>query len=129
MSTPLPPGTTALAIPFAIDPGTRSAAERSTLDAHAVDLIREVLLTAPGERVNRPDFGCGLRAMLFTPLNTATAALVQVMVVQAIERWLRPLVAVERVEVAARDAALTVRLHYRLRTEPGRRTLDVEVTP
>jgi len=48
---------------------------------HVRDLIEQVLFTSPGERVNRPNFGCGLRQLIFAPasdeLATATQFLVQ----------------------------------------------------
>ena len=36
-------------------------------DDHIRDLIEQVLFTAPGERVMRPDFGSGLLALVFEP--------------------------------------------------------------
>jgi uncharacterized protein len=45
-------------------------------DEYIRDLIEQVLFTAPGERVNRPDFGSGVLHLLFAPnsyeLATAT---------------------------------------------------------
>ena len=61
----------ALEFPFAIDRGARSAAEEGDYDDYIRQLIRQVLLTAPGERVNRPDFGAGVRRMVFAPNNPA----------------------------------------------------------
>ena len=36
-------------------------------DAWIRGLIEQVLFTAPGERVMRPDFGCGLAQLVFAP--------------------------------------------------------------
>ena len=48
-----------LDFPFQFDGRGRSrAADR---DDHVRDLIHQVLFTSPGERVNRPEFGCALR--------------------------------------------------------------------
>jgi phage baseplate assembly protein W len=49
--------------------------------------IRIILGTNPGERVMRPDFGAGLRALLFEPINTTTTALAQHRVEQALIEW------------------------------------------
>ena len=49
--------------------------------------IRIILETTPGERVMRPDFGAGLRAMVFEPVNTATLALLRQRVEQALVVW------------------------------------------
>ena len=39
--------------------------------AYVEQLIRQVLFTNPGERINRPDFGCGIRQMVFMPIKLA----------------------------------------------------------
>jgi len=49
--------------------------------------IRIILDTDPGERVMRPDFGAGLRALLFEPMNTTTVALARHRVEQALILW------------------------------------------
>ena len=49
--------------------------------------IRVILSTAPGERVMRPDFGAGLKNLVFEPMNTTTAALAQYNVHQALIQW------------------------------------------
>jgi phage baseplate assembly protein W len=38
---------------------------------HLRDLIHQVLFTVPGERVNRPDFGCGIAQLTFTQFRTS----------------------------------------------------------
>src|SRR5262249_43940187 len=49
--------------------------------------IRIILETDPGERVMRPDFGAGLRRMVFEPINTSTMALVRQRVEAALVAW------------------------------------------
>ena len=49
----------AIKYPFAIDAGGGRAAEESDYEAYIRQLIRQVLMTAPGERINRPSFGAG----------------------------------------------------------------------
>src|SRR3954469_15622901 len=49
--------------------------------------IRIVLNTTPGERVMRPDFGAGLPALVFEPINTTSMALARHHVEQALIRW------------------------------------------
>jgi uncharacterized protein len=46
-----------------------------------------ILETEPGERVMRPDFGGGLRSLVFEPLNTTTLALARHRVEQALVNW------------------------------------------
>ena len=49
--------------------------------------IRIILATEPGERVMRPTFGTGLRALVFEPINTTTIALARHRVEQALTQW------------------------------------------
>jgi phage baseplate assembly protein W len=61
-----------------------------TLSAYEEDIRQAVLIileTAEGERVMRPDFGAGLRALMFEPLNTTTIALVKHRVERALITW------------------------------------------
>src|SRR5438552_1324715 len=60
--------------------------------------IRILLETAPGERPMRPDFGVGLRQLVFAPLSVATASLVQYRVQQALLKW-EPRIDVKLVDV------------------------------
>ncbi len=66
------------------------------------DEIRQSILiilgTTPGERVMRPDFGAGLRNLVFAPMNTATIALAQDTVERALTEW-EPRINVQEVDV------------------------------
>ena len=44
---------------------------------HIRNLIRQVLFTIPGERVNRPAFGSGLNQLVFDPNNVELTSTVQ----------------------------------------------------
>jgi phage baseplate assembly protein W len=79
--------------------------------------IRIILATEPGERVMRPDFGTGLRRLLFEPLNTATLTLAELRVRQALVAW-EPRIDVDDVTVTAADAAsggLLISVGYTIR--------------
>jgi uncharacterized protein len=81
-------------------------------DDHIRDLIEQVLFTAPGERVMRPDFGSGLLALVFEPNSTTLAATTQILVQGALQQNLSHLIAVQAVEVSDDDAALRVDIRY-----------------
>jgi uncharacterized protein len=49
--------------------------------------IRIILRTEPGERVYRPDFGCRLSELTFSPLNTQTMMMIRLYVQEALQRW------------------------------------------
>lgn len=85
------------------------------------DAIRQAILmllsTVPGERVMRPDYGCNLHWLVFSPNDDSTAGLAIHYVRQALERW-EP-----RVEILTLDAErnpdsaerLDIYLEYRIR--------------
>jgi hypothetical protein len=75
------------AFPFRIDPVSGQAAQ-SPYPTHVDEMIRQVLLTTPGERADLPEFGCGLRQLLFAPNSDALQATTQLMVQQSLSRWL-----------------------------------------
>jgi uncharacterized protein len=76
------------------------------------DLIEQVLFTAPGERVNRPDFGCGLNRLVFEPASDELAATVQFLVQGALHQHLGSLIRVDAVQVESQDATLKVTVQY-----------------
>ena len=51
-------------------------------------MIRQVLLTDPGERVCLPTFGAGLRRLLFAPMSAQLQATTKMIVTQALKTWL-----------------------------------------
>ena len=60
--------------------------------------IRILLLTEPGERLMREEYGCGLRRFLFQPNTPATRQLISERITQAVNRW-EPRVVLDSVEV------------------------------
>jgi len=94
-------------------------------EAWVRSLIEAVLFTAPGERVNRPDFGSGLNQLVFAGNDAALAAATQVTVQGALQTWLADLAEVESVTVASVEARLEVTVSYRVRGAPGATTLTV----
>jgi hypothetical protein len=76
--------------------------------------IRIILGTDPGERVMRPDFGAGLRALVFEPISTHTLALAQHRVEQALILW-EPRIDRIGVKVDAQPAQGLIRIEVRYR--------------
>lgn len=93
-------------------------------DDHVRDMIYQVLFTNPGERVNRPDFGCGLLRMVFMPNSDVLASATQFMVQGALQRWLGDVIQVERVQVSAEEESLVVEVVY-VRLDNGRQQQDL----
>lgn len=97
--------------PLQLDPHGRSALVDD--ERYLRGLVEQVLFTRPGERVNRPDFGSGVGAMVFAPLDDEVARAGQGLVQGALQRQLGDLVQVEQVEVQAMESTLEVTVSYR----------------
>jgi phage baseplate assembly protein W len=84
--------------------------------------IRMILSTSPGERVMRPDFGCGIHDLVFDVNNAGTAGAVAAAVREALAVW-EPRIEVLDVYAAADPAApnrLLIEINYQLRSTNSR---------
>ena len=99
--------------PFHFDSRGRTAV--TGYEDHVRDMIEQLLLTSPGDRVNRPDFGSGLLQLVFAPNSPELAAAVQFTAQAALQQWLGDVIDVDRVEAKAEDGSLRVSVGYRLR--------------
>jgi phage baseplate assembly protein W len=86
------------AFSFRIDSASRRGATVAYA-AHVDQMIRQVLLTSPGERIDVPEFGCGLRQLVFAPHTDALNSTVNLIVLQALNRWLAGIIDVQKVTV------------------------------
>jgi phage baseplate assembly protein W len=96
-------------------------------EAYVAQLIRQVLLTAPGERVNRPDFGAGLRRALFAPSSPETATMIKATVFQALTTWLGTVIDVDEVETGFEDGRLDVTVVYTIKARGDQQVINLEV--
>jgi uncharacterized protein len=119
---------TSIHYPFAIDAAAGRLQQEPDYAEHVEQLIKQVLLTAPGERINRPDFGCGLKRMVFAPNSEVSATLAQVTVHESLNRWLSSVITVNDVKVQALNEVLKVRIVYTLKARQERRYLNLKVT-
>ncbi|MFC7310407.1 GPW/gp25 family protein [Streptomyces monticola] len=102
-----------LAFPFRIDRRGRSA--HADRDEHIRDLIEQVLFTSPGERVMRPDFGCGLLDLVFAPSSPELTSTLELSVQASLQRWLGDLIEVEALDVNSEENVVRVQLRYAVR--------------
>jgi phage baseplate assembly protein W len=110
-----------LSYPFTLDGRGRTATTDE--DTHIRQMIEQVLFTNPGERVNRPDFGCGLKRLVFMPNSQPLAAATQVLVKSALQKWLETEIQVEKVDVISENSSMTVSVTYIDRSN-GQRQVD-----
>src|SRR5947209_19030214 len=106
--------------PFHFDQRGRTAATGD--DDHIRNMIEQLLLTNPGERVNRPDVGSGLLQMVFAPNSPELAAALQFTTQAALQRYLGDLIDLQSLEVTAQDSTLSVMVKYVVKTTGNART-------
>jgi phage baseplate assembly protein W len=94
-------------------------------DDHIRDMIEQFLFTDPGERVNRPDFGGGLRKLVFAPNSPELATALQFTIQGGLQRWLADLIDVKKLEVASEEAELRIEIVYIVRRTQEQRTAQI----
>ncbi len=126
-----------IAYPFAIDAASGQAAQAS-YQAHVDQMIRQILLTDPGERVCMPTFGAGLRRLLFAPLNSSLAATTKLIVTQNLQQWMGGQIKVQDVTVVPPgtiagpplpDGAIVIQVSYVLVETQALQQTAVTVSP
>jgi len=100
---------------FPLRIGANGAVLSATSD-HIAEQIHQVLFTNPGERVFRPEFGVGLRALVFEPNDSALREVTRKRLIGSLADALRGEVDPKtlRVDVASEDAKLMITISYTL---------------
>jgi phage baseplate assembly protein W len=75
-------------------------------------MIKQLLFTSPGERVNRPTFGCGLNQLVFEPNSFELIATLQFIVRGSLQEWLSDVIDVEEVRIEILDSVLEIYIVY-----------------
>ena len=102
--------------PVGVNPTTGRIA-MSELEQDIKESIRIILSTAPGERVMRPDFGCGIHDLVFSPMNRATLGLFESRVRESIRKF-EARVDIVKLDISTREAdrgKLAIELACRIR--------------
>jgi uncharacterized protein len=88
---------------------------RTGREEHVRDLIEQLLLTRPGERLVRPALGCGLPDLLFAPLTPESVTAARMTIDLALQQHLSREVELVHLDVRAEGSALMIDIRYRLR--------------
>ena len=116
--------------PFRIDSVSGQAAQ-SPYGIHVDQMIRQVLLTSPGERADLPEFGCGLHQLLFAPNSDALLSTTQLIVQKSLDRWLGDQIEVKNVLVSSGpggdDSQILVQIEYLLVETRSKQTIEILV--
>lgn len=116
-----------LAFPFRIGSDGRTAAPASDAD-HVRDELLQLLFTNPGERLFLPEFGGGLRRLVFEPASDVLRGVVKARITQALSRWLGHRLTVELIDVTLDASLLEVTVKYRPAGEPDSRVVKFQRT-
>lgn len=109
------------ACPMSCDESSKDIA-LSRYEKDVEEAILIILKTAPGERVMRPDFGCGIHEYVFAPNNAQTAGMIRFHVEQALARW-EPRIEALSVQVTSdsyRPEVLLIDIGYTVRSTDSR---------
>jgi phage baseplate assembly protein W len=118
----------AISFPFSVDTTADRIREERDYDAYIVQLIKQVLLTNLGERINRPDFGSQIRSMVFGLNNPAAASYGRTLVYQALTTWLSDFIRPDNVDVQSIEEKLIVIVEYTVIAKGEKRFLNVELS-
>ena len=102
-----------IAFPFRADRRGRTA--HAVHPEHVHDLIEQLLFTSPGERVMRPDFGCGLLDLVFAPNSPELVSTLELSVQASLQRWLGDLIEVVALDLDSEENVVRVHLSYVVR--------------
>ena len=101
---------------FPVDIDRRKGIAVSEYEANIRESIIIILGTAPGERVMRPEFGCGIHELIFAPNNANTHGMIIYYVEEALRKW-EPRIQNLNVDVEYRpeeESRVLVKLEYQV---------------
>lgn len=110
--------------PFAVDTAGHISATGG--DEAIRGKIIQVLFTALGERVNKPDFGCGLFNLVFEPNDDILAAATEFTVGQALIRWLGDDIVIDGVDVDSSEETVTIEIAYTKKEDISKQAVRIQ---
>lgn len=114
-----------LSFPFRIGKDGRAVQVKS-LESHIRDELTQLILTNPGERVFLPEFGGGVRRLVFENASETTGGMAKAAITQSITRWLGHRVTLEELIVAVENEKIHVEIKYRIAGTEDTRVLKFQ---
>ena len=102
-----------LSFPFRVGSDGR-AVQISSLEEHVRDELVQLILTNPAERTFLPEFGGGVRRLVFENADETTAGVTKAILTQAISRWLGHRITLEELNVQVENERIDVDIKYRI---------------
>jgi uncharacterized protein len=116
--------TTSCGFPFMVNEAGRINATGG--DEAIRGKIIQVLFTAPGERVNLPEFGCGLFNLVFEPNGLILTAAMEFTVGQALTRWLADEIIVNGMNISTNEGTVNIEVAYTKRQDLSRQAVRIQ---
>jgi phage baseplate assembly protein W len=114
-----------LSFPFRIGRDGR-ANDVSRLDDHVREELIQLILTNPGERLFLPEFGGGIRRLIFENIDAPTETITKARLTQAVSRWLGNRVSVVDIDVKFENETIEVNIGYRIAGSEGVRVMKFQ---
>lgn len=114
-----------LSFPFRVNNDGRTATVAS-LEEHVRDELVQLLLTNPAERLFVPEFGGGVRRMVFENADETTAAMSKAIITQSVSRYLGHRVALEELTVQVTESLIEIEIKYRIAGTQDSRVLKFQ---
>lgn len=102
-----------LSFPFRIG-GDGRIAQVSSLENHVRDELIQLILTNAGERLFLPEFGGGVRRLVFENIDETAAGMTKATLTQAISRWLGHRIELQDLVVTVDQETIEVEIKYRI---------------
>jgi phage baseplate assembly protein W len=102
-----------LSFPFGVGKDGRTLNIGSS-EEHLRDEMMQLVLTNPGERLNLPEFGGGVRMLVFEGADKTTESMTRARITQAINRWLGHRATLEDLQTTVENGKIEILIKYRL---------------
>lgn len=107
---------------FPVKADYNSKIAMSSYEEDIKEAIKIILWTKKGERVMRPDFGCGIHNLIFASINTTAISSVENSIREALLMW-EPRIELIKVTVSqeqSEEGKLLIGIDYRIRVTNNR---------
>ena len=116
-----------LSFPFRLTP--EGAVDTVDEALHLRQRLEQILFTSPGERVMLPEFGCGVRDLVFAGNNEVLAAATEFTVARALQAHMGDRVMIHAVDVRPEEERLVVQVVYTRTRDLERQTEVFQLLP
>ncbi len=96
----------------------------ANFEEHIRQLIEQVLFTSPGERVNRPDLGSDVLALIFSPDSPKLSTTIAANIRSSLAKYLSDLVTVENIGISHKNSSLAITVKYVIRKTQSKQVTE-----